>query len=283
MIKCTPLTQAGELQLKVEDEHHYDLTVLSPDKQREVIANIMKIARNSKGVIVMGGHEGETKHVVSQIKSGQNRKKVFSFPEPNPVRIYYHSANFHLEEAYRQKIKFYDIPETNQTLQGEVFSLFFAEITDGITSLLRTVEGFINQLLSDEPYTIRGEVKTKRDIEYMDINTKIRDVIPVVTSIDFVSQHGSDYDNISLVNSLRDDLTHLKKDVAANYTNYQMLFKRLLDVDLVNISNSVFAFVNAVRPNYFEEEDEEEQERIRARTNSLRRIADEGTSSKDAQ
>lgn len=254
-IKLTPLTQASEVKLKIANEYKYDLTVLPPDKLQEAIDSAMKFVRRTKGAIVMGGRNDGPKHVVSLIRAGNNKNKLFSFPEPNPVRIYYHSANLHLEEAYKQRIRFNDIPATNQELQGQIFSMFFAEMTDGITSLVRTIEGFINQLLSENTtYTIAGQQRTKVEIEYMDLNTKIRDVIPAIASIDFINRFSSDYDNISLANSLRDDLTHLKKDVAANYTNYQMLFKRLLDVDPVNISNSVFTFVNAVRPGYFEEE-----------------------------
>lgn len=68
---------------------------------------------------------------MTQVRSGQNKKKVFSFQEPNPVRLYYRNANNHLEEAYKNRIAFNAIPATNQQQQGEVFAEFFAEVSLG--------------------------------------------------------------------------------------------------------------------------------------------------------
>lgn len=118
-----------------------------------------------------------------------------------------------------------------------------------------TVEGFINQLLLDTAtYNINGQEKTKSEIEWFDFNRKIREVIPVILGIDYINNFKEDYDNLSLTNSLRDDLIHLKRIETANFTNYETLFKRLLDFDPVNASNSVFNFVNTIKQNYLEEQ-----------------------------
>ncbi len=88
----------------------------------------------------------------------------------------------------------------------------------------------------------------------MDFNSKIREIIPIITEINFIHEYKEDYESLSLTNSLRDDLIHLKRIETKNVTSYDNLFKRLLDFDPVNASNSVFKFVNVIKQNYFEED-----------------------------
>lgn len=115
---------------------------------------------------------------------------------------------------------------------------------------------FINQLLSDTAtYNINGQDKTKSEIEWFDFNRKIREVIPAISGNDYINNYKQDYDNLSLTNSLRDDLIHLKRVETDNFTNYETLFKRLLDFDPVNASNTVFNFVNTIKQDYFEEQE----------------------------
>jgi len=256
-IKLTPLTEFESLKLKVASKKSWDITQLPYDKQQEAVEHLMWLIHTQfkgKGVIVAGSRSGKTPNVMTQVRSGKNKGKVFSFQEPNLVRLYYHNANAHLEEAYKHRIAFNSIPVTNQQQQGEIFAEFFSEISLGIVSLVMTVEGFINQLLSDTAtYNINGQEKTKSEIEWFDFNKKIREVIPLISGIDYISSFKEDYDNLSLTNSLRDDLIHLKRIETANFTNYETLFKRLLDFDPVNASNAVFNFVNTIKQNYFEE------------------------------
>lgn len=258
-IKLIPLTDVESLELKASSKKEWDLTSLPEDKQQEAVAHVVKLFHTKfkdKGVIVAGSRSGEAPHVMTQVRSGQNKKKVFSFQEPNPVRLYYRNANVNLEKAYKHRIAFNAIPATNQQEQGEVFAEFFAEVSLGIVALVMTVEGFINQLLSDtSTYSINGQVKTKSEIEWFDFNKKIREVILVISSVDYVNDFKQDYDNLSLTNSLRDDLIHLKRIETANFTNYETLFKRLLDFDPVSASDSVFNFVNTIKQNYFEEQE----------------------------
>lgn len=94
--------------------------------------------------------------------------------------------------------------------QAEVFTQFFSEVVSGIVSLITTVEGFVNQLLSESiTYKINEQEKSKKDIEWMDFNTKIREVIPVLSGINYVAAHPAVYSNLSNANSLRDNLINL--------------------------------------------------------------------------
>ena len=103
---------------------------------------------------------------------------------------------------------------------------------------------------------INGTSKNKEALEWLDINTKLRQLVPSITGIDFYQTNRSDYDNICLIIDLRNDLIHLKKSVKENITNYQLLFTRLLNFDHINCSNSVFTFINTIVPNYLVEKKE---------------------------
>jgi len=121
--------------------------------------------------------------------------------------------------------------------------------------LSTTIEGFINQLLPENfQLEIDGVMKNKNEIEWLDITAKLRQVVPSLTGIDFQQTNGTDYENICLVIALRNDLIHLKKSIKENITNYQTIFKRLLDFDHISCSDSVFTYINTVIPNYLIEQ-----------------------------
>lgn len=101
---------------------------------------------------------------------------------------------------------------------------------------------------------IDGVIKSKSEIELLDIITKLRQVVPNLTGIDFYLTNSEDYTNICLVIDLRNDLIHLKKSSKLNITNYQTLFKRLVDFNHICCSESVYTFINTVIPNYLIEQ-----------------------------
>lgn len=253
-IKLTPLTPLRSGVIPIRKSAKMDITSLTEEQRNELLQIAQREARKVKGAIITGGLKGKETHVMTQLKPAEQKPMIFSFPEPNPVRIYYDNANRHLEEANKAKTEFYQVPATNPQRQFEIYSVFFGEVSLGIASLIMTIEAFMNQLLSDEEeYEIDGAKKTKDRIEKMDFNKKIREVIPVITGVDYVALYEkTHYANLSLANSKRDQLIHLKKVEETNLTNYQVLFKQLLDLNLNDISDSVFHFINTIKPNYFE-------------------------------
>ena len=134
------------------------------------------------------------------------------------------------------------------------FIEYYKETSQGIILLITTIEGFINQLLAENlELEIDGKLKNKNEIEWLDLNTKIRQLIPKLTGIDFQKSNNSEYINICSTIDLRNDLIHLKRSEKTNITSYQLLFKRLLDFDHISSSDSIFTFINTILPDYLTE------------------------------
>lgn len=252
-IELLPLTDFENLNIHVVDERHIDFTDLGINQkaQRELISKILSLASKSPEIII-ASNVGDRKFVNTQVKTSRDKQKIFTFPEPNPICIYYKSANEHLEKSYSIKNKLYaEEQHFSMDYHYESFIEYFQETSEGIILLSASIEGFINQLLEDNlELSINGSLKTKSEIEWCDIKTKLNHVIPKLTGINFKQTNGKDYDNICLIIDLRNDLIHLKRSIKDNVTNYQLLFKRLTEFDHIACSDSIFTFINKIIPNY---------------------------------
>lgn len=255
-IKLLPLTDLDSLNLQVASRKDYDLTGLGKEATQELLSKLFKIAGNAPGAII-ATKVGDKNFVSTQMKTAKDKSKVFTFPEPNPICIYYKSANEHLQRSYAIKNKIYSEEQHfDHNYHYENFIEYFKETSEGVILLSTTIEGFINQLLPENlELEINYEKRTKDVIEWLDIKTKLRDVVEKLTGIDFQKSNPKDYANISLLIDLRNDLIHLKKTSKANITNYQQLFKRLVELDHVVVSDSIFNFINTIIPDYLIEDD----------------------------
>jgi hypothetical protein len=254
-IQIRPLTDFDTLNLQVASKKHYDLRGLEQGQVQELLTKLHDIVAKTPGAII-ASKQGDKTYVNTQVKGARDKNKIFTFPEPNPICIYYSSANKHLQQSYALKNKFFaEEQHFAANYHYENFIEYFQETSEGVTLLSTTIEGFINQLLPENlELEIDGVLKTKIEIEWLDITTKLRQVVPGLTGTDFQQTNSKDYANICLIIDLRNDLIHLKKSVKENITNYQLLFKRLVDFDHVACSDSVFTFINTVIQDYLIEE-----------------------------
>ncbi len=254
-VKLLPLTDLDSLNLQVASRKDVDLTGLGKATQ-ELLSKLYKIAGNAPRAII-ATKVGDKSFVSTQIKTAKDKSKVFTFPEPNPICIYYKSANEHLQQSYAIKNKIYSEEQHfDHNYHYENFVEYFQETSEGVILLSTTIEGFVNQLLPEGLELEINNVKMKKDdIEWLDIITKLRDVVTKLTGIDFQKSNPKEYANISLLIDLRNDLIHLKKTSKANITNYQLLFKRIVELDHVAVSDSIFTFINTIIPNYLIEDD----------------------------
>lgn len=254
-IEILPLTDFDNLNLQVASKKHYDLTVLDQAQTKELLTKLHEIVAKTSGAII-ASKQGDKTYVNTQIKGSRDRNKIFTFPEPNPICIYYSSANRHLQQSYALKNKlFSEEQHFDANYHYGNFIEYFEETSEGVMLLSTTIEGFINQLLPENlQLEIDGVMKNKNEIEWLDITTKLRQVVPILTGIDFQQTNGKEYANICLVIDLRNDLIHLKKSIKENITNYQVLFKRLVDFDHIACSDSIFTFINTVIPDYLVEQ-----------------------------
>lgn len=252
-IKIAPIRELGALNLNIAEEKHYDVSDLPEEAQRTLMSQLMEIARQSEGVVVAKPVDGK-QHVAAVVRPSKQKDKTFSFPEPNPIHLYFDIAVAHLEKAENLKQQFFEAANTHPQAEFELFCSFFQEIVPGIVFLLMTVEGFMNQLAEEnKTYTINNSEKTKKDIEWMPFTDKLRQAVPVLTGVDFYVTNRPAYDRLQLLNSLRDDLIHLKKLEQANFTFYQELFKRLFDFPLSEGANAVFEFITTLKQDFFHE------------------------------
>ena len=254
-IEIRPLTDFETLNLQVASKKHYDLTVLDQTQTTDLLSKLYDIVAKTPGAII-ASKQGDKTYVNTQIKGSRDKNKIFTFPEPNPICIYYSSANRHLQQSYALKNKFFSEEQHfAANYHYDNFIEYFQETSEGVTLLSTAIEGFINQLLPENlQLEIDGVAKTKNEIEWLDITTKLRQVVPSFTGTDFQQTNPKDYANICLVIDLRNDLIHLKKSVKENITNYQLLFKRLVDFDHISCSDSIFTFINTVIPDYLVEQ-----------------------------
>ncbi|TAJ47405.1 MAG: hypothetical protein EPO58_16030 [Chitinophagaceae bacterium] len=255
-ISVQPLTPLEALDLKVASTQHVDVSELPGDVQAKLHSDLMKIAQKSEGVIVINSF-GETPFVSTVMRTSKEKKKFYAFPEPNPVHLYYKIGIGHLEAAEIKKKEFTHMHGAHPEKEFEGFGTYFESLVTGIVFMLMTMEGFVNQLLSEGAvYAVNGNEKSKADVEWMNLTDKIMFVVPEITGIDFRVTNAQAYGRITKLNEIRNELIHLKKVEAANFTIYQDLFKQLLDFQILESADAVFEFVTTLKPGYFKEQAE---------------------------
>lgn len=241
--------------INVVETNNYDFTHLDSKQSNAFFKQLNKWLKSNKdkGVIVL--REQDSKPYISiQINAAANKKNVLSFPEPNPVRIYYNSANIFLQNALDVKNKLLQIHTAQDNNQYELFSKYFENASLGVIMLIASVEAFMNQMIPKNiNIEIDGKNCDKEDIEYMDFNSKITKFLSALTGKDLFVDMRPVYDTLSVCNSLRDDVIHIKREINENGTAYEKIYKRLFDMPLLESSNCVFNFINYFHPNYLKE------------------------------
>jgi hypothetical protein len=117
------------------------------------------------------------------------------------------------------------------------------------------IEAFMNQLLPEKiKIFLRGKNLDKNKVEWLDLETKIKIVLPNIKNLHFHQTNPIDYKNIIELKKTRNNLIHLKTNSLANMTSYQSLIITLLNIDFDKYSNSVRCFLDAIDPTLVVEE-----------------------------
>ena len=249
-IELLPLTNSKDL-----NDNTVKTVKLEVNRNEEVdkcLSDIFDFVKKNPDIII-GNNVGNETFMSTQIKSSSN-KKVYTFPEPNPICIYYNIANDNLEKSYNLKNKINSKPQNYNAFEDyEYFSNYFEVTSQGIIFLITTIEGFINQFFTEDSYLIDGKTMKKKDLEWAKLNEKINVIIPALIGINFKETNPNEYFKICSTNSLRNDLIHLKQSSNTNRTFYQELFKKTIDFSHFECSEAVYIFLNKLKPNYFKE------------------------------
>jgi hypothetical protein len=248
-----PLKKLQDLPIKPEDYDFFELSTILPQvppEAREDLANkLLKIVSDSKGAFVVAGNE-EEEFVSVNVSSSSNRKKRLSFPEPNPIHLYLSIAVKHLYASIELK-KDLTTLEVLDANGFEKFCAFSEEIMEGVIFLVMAAEAFMNYMVDDgKTYAMNGKTMGKKDIEWLDFSGKIRDAMPVITGIDFFATNPIEYNRMTNLVDLRNELVHLKKLQADNYTFYEDLYKRLIDISPFASWDAVLTFINTLQPEF---------------------------------
>ncbi|WP_019991067.1 hypothetical protein [Rudanella lutea] len=257
-IKVDPLTSLNSLNLKISEVKHIDLNDLPPDEAERRVTEAFKFIKKFGEAIVAvkTGDEKNEAVITSVLNSSQNKGQIILLQEPNPVHLYLQIANEHLEAAQplRNMIR-------SRNRVDNYFGLltnYFEEVSQGIIFLVMTLEGFFDQGIQMVPegYFLdeAGSPLTKNQLEWIDFNSKIRYVMPVISGFDYYTQFNEKYNKIVRINDLRNDLTHLKVSQKKNMTRYEDLNKRLIDFNPLEASELVFHYIMTLYPGYFTED-----------------------------
>ncbi len=164
-INLFPLTDFDNLNLQVATRKDYDLTSLSQEEQNKLFTELFNIAGKTPGAII-ATKVGDKNFVNTQVSTAKQKSKAFTFPEPNPVCIYYSSANAHLQKSYSIKNKIYSEEQHfDHNRHYQNFLEYFQETSEGVILLSTTLEAFVNQVLDDTlQLTVNGQAKNKDGI-----------------------------------------------------------------------------------------------------------------------
>ena len=241
---------------KSEVKAKYDTKHLSEATHDKFLKKVNKMLKSSKSKGVIATRIIDDKQYISTtINSSANKKNVLSFPEPNPIAIWYNSANKHLEVAIKIKNQLLQIGTANTNDQYNLFCGYLEEVSIGAILLTSSLEAFMNLSIPfDCKVKIEEVMYSKDNLEMLDFKTKITKMIPLFSSLNFPKQHPIKYSYIMTCNDIRNDTIHLKTENNPNKSIYEKINKRLFDFPILEASNAVFDYINFHLPNFMIEE-----------------------------
>lgn len=232
------------------------IKIENPKSYQKKLDSLFQYIRQNPEHIKLWTEIDEEIYLSSQIKPSSNRNRIYTFPEPDPVCIYYNIAVENLEKSFDLKNKVISNGQDYGNLQTyEDFSEYFSVTSQGIIFLITTIESFLNQFIEDKGYIINKKKTASRKLKWMKLEQKLNLISGNLLGINFKELKGNEYNQILQTNNLRNDLIHLKRVVKSNDTSYQDLFKILMDYKQVQSLDAVFTLLCMLKPNYFVEID----------------------------
>lgn len=240
-IKELPLTNLDKSKMNIVENKKYTLNY---EDINLLFRGIKKIENKQKTKIITEINDENGSHIASKIMPKSNKNKIINFKEPNPVQLYFNLASDNFDEAILLQKKL--LKDNGIIEDAKIFNQYFKKTTAGIVFLVMSIEGQINQIISDD---IEIKNKNKNEIELESFENKIKTYISdaKILGLDFSKSNNKDYTNITQMITLRNDLIHLKTESETNQTMYSELFKRLIDFKIevyINSTYEVLHFLN---------------------------------------
>lgn len=184
---------------------------------------------------------------------------------PNPTHLFFAQAIEHSESADRivklfpDNVEFVMNPNTKDEfniLTSDIYYKYLIYKISSITSLIMTVESFINFLIP-ESFTYsessNDKILNKSDIEKsFSLKQKITVIIPEIISIQNLKDYQKLYNKILEINTLRNEFIHLKTKRDKNNTDpFIDHFESLINLNLNEKINDTKKFIDFLKPDYF--------------------------------
>ena len=195
--------------------------------------------------------------------------QFFASQFPDPIQLYFSLAfanyqfaiqtrnNITLQKGQDRVLNFVNSYLYNWHLQYKISTIIF---------LHSTIEAFINYLMpeefiyeqeyegdkSDKFLKQRKEYNKEQTERYILFKEKLSGVVPQLTQIDFQKTHQKIYDKLLNLNTLRNDIIHLRSTKTKNQQHFHKVFDELINVDLTPFVNAVKNFINTIKPEFIE-------------------------------
>lgn len=188
---------------------------------------------------------------------------------PDPIQLYFSLAfsNYQFSKQTRHNITF-------QKGQGGPFNfvsgyLYNWHLQYKISTIIflhSTIEAFINYLMPEEfiyKQEYEGDKSDKflkqtknynkeQTERYILFKEKLNGVVPQLTNIDFQKTHQKIYDKLLNLNSLRNDIIHLRSTKTKNQQYFHKVFDEVVNINLTPFVKSVKDFINLIKPDFIE-------------------------------
>jgi hypothetical protein len=230
---------------------------------KDVIKNIKKSGSGQfLGIIP------STKELFSFIPIIEN-EQFFAAQFPDPIQLYFSSAyaNYQFSKQTRHNITFQKSQATALNFVNEyLYNCHLQYKISTIIFLHSTIEAFLNYLMPEDFIYIQeynGEKSDKflkqtkefnkeQTERYILFKEKLNGVVPQLTKIDFQKSHQKIYDKLQNLNTLRNDLIHLRSVKDKNQQYFEKVFDQIVNINLSPFVTAVKDFINIIKPNFIE-------------------------------
>lgn len=260
--------------LKVTDEvlKSIEDNSSSTEESKASFKDVIKQAQQDKFSGQFYGLDPDSKNLFTFIPIIED-ERFFISAFPDPIQLYFSQAysNYQSSLQVRRNIVFKKTEGNPMNMvNGYLYNWYIKSKISAIIFLHSTCEAFINNIMPDDfiyKQEINGEKgdkflkqtkefnkeQTERTIGFKE---KMKFVVPQISGINFQKDFQKIYDNIINLNSLRNDLIHLRSSKEKNMEYFQKIFSELVNVNLEPYVKSVEEFINTIKPNFIEYSDQ---------------------------
>ena len=220
-------------------------------------------ARKSKVSIIINQDSGELNYIIPFLSNN----KFYASHLPNPTSLFFSQAienedNVSLIEKSFDKniVMTYNQGEKSDleinVLNPEKFNQFLMYKISSITSLISSVESFVNSIIPEEfeIENYKKELIGKSKIEKQwDLKSKLKELVPKIKNIENKIEYLIKVDKFIELSKIRNEFIHLKtKRDEKNLDPFLHYFEELINLNLKVKIEEVKNLINYIEPNYLE-------------------------------